>query len=106
MKHEEIANSRKYLADDSNDTISIKNPFSPLQFKRWQYQLLSFSIHSGQDNTCHQVTIAKDKERWLLFDDDKVAEIQTSIAETLAQSEYMFVFCSQVAIEPQGVKKQ
>ena len=100
MKHEEIANSPKFLILavkkplGSNETISIKNPLSPLQFKQLQYQLLSVIIHSGQDNAGHYVTIRKHKQQWLLFDDDKVAEIQTSTAETLAQSGYMFVFCS------------
>ena len=97
MKHEEIANSPKYLilaVKKPLYQISIKNPLSSLQFKQLQYQLLSVIIHSGQDNAGHYVTIRKHEQQWLLFDDDKVAEIQISKAETLAQSGYMFVFCS------------
>ena len=58
----------------------------------------SVFIHLGQDDAGHYITIRKDKEQWLMFDDDDVAEIQISRAESLAKSGYMFVFCRGVEV--------
>ena len=98
LKQEEITNTPKYLVvavkrDVSSKNISITQPLSPLHCNGVQYHLLSVVIHFGQDGAGHYITIRKDKEQWLMFDDDHVAEIQISRAESLAKSGYMFVFC-------------
>ena len=70
-KQEKIANTHKYL-------------FAAFVTSELQLSLMSFFsvfIHLSQDDAGHYITIRKDKDQWLMFDDDDGTEIQISRAD-------------------------